>query len=139
MSEYHVRAIPANLVDRFWTHAEAYIKRALDHTSGEWLPSDIKLGCEHEQIQLWLVTEGSHVVGAITTQIVIYPQKRHCRVITLAGSKAAEWTQLVVTILDDWAKEHGCHAMEAFVRKGYVPILAKYGYKFKHSVVVKDI
>jgi hypothetical protein len=136
---FNVRNIPAPLVERFWPYAEPYIKRALDHTSGEFRPEDIQSFARDSYIQLWLVNEGNRVVGAVTTEIVTYPNRKHCRVITLAGSKAAEWTGLVDTIIADWARSEGCNAVEAFVRKGYVPVLAKHGFKFKYSVIVKDV
>lgn len=139
MSEFHVRQIPPSLVDRFWQYAEPYIKRALDHTSGEWSPDDLKMFVKDNMIQLWLVSEGDRVVAAITTELVNYPNRKHCRVITLAGSKAPEWTPHVDTILCDFARAEGCNGMEAFVRKGYVPVLAKFGYQPKYTVIVKEL
>lgn len=139
MSEFRVRVIPVALVDRFWPHAEAYIKRALDHTSGEFLLEDIHRFSRDGLIQLWLVSEGNRIVGAVTTETVIYPRRKHVRIITLAGTKAPEWTHLVDTIVADWAKSEGCDAVEAFVRKGYVPTLTKLGFKFKYCAIVKDV
>lgn len=138
-AKFHVRSIPAMLVDRFWPYAEPYIKRALDHASGEFTHEDLKHFCKDHMVQLWLVSEGNRIVAAVTTEIVNYPRRKHCRVITLAGSKAPEWTPLMDTILMDWAKSEGCHAMEAFVRKGYVPVLAKQGYTLKYSAIFKEL
>lgn len=137
--KFRIRGIPANTIDRFWPMAEPYVKRGLDHTSGEFLPSDIKAYCKDRVIQLWLVSENERIIAACTTEIITYPQRKHCRVVTLGGSKAVEWTQLLVVVLDAWAKEQGCDAMEAFVRKGYVGILANYGYKHKYSAIFKEI
>lgn len=137
--KFHIRGIPANLVDHFWPFAEPFIKRALDHANGEFQPSDLKSYCKDRVVQLWLVSENDRIIAAATTEIVNYPRRRHCRVITLAGSKAPEWTGLLDIILAEWAKQQGCHAMEAYVRKGYVPVLAKHGYKHKYSAVVKEI
>lgn len=137
--KFRVRGIPAAMVDRFWTLAEPYIKRALDHTRGEFAPEDIKAYCKDRIIQLWLVSEGERIIAAATTEIVTYPQKKHCRVVTLAGSRAVEWTPLLDVVLTEWAKEQGCDAMEAFVRKGYVSVLANYGYKHMYSAVFKEL
>lgn len=134
-----IRPIPAMLIDRLWLNAEPFIKRALDHANGEFLPADIKQFCKDRVVQLWLVTESNKVIGACTTEIVNYPRRRHCRVITLAGSRAAEWTGQLDTILADWARQQGCSAIEAYVRKGYVPVLAKHGYKHKYSAIIKEI
>lgn len=139
-SKYKIRGIPSNLVDRFWPLAAPYVKRALDHTRNEFLPEDIKAYCKDKVIQLWLVSEGERVVAAATTEIIVYPQAKHCRVVTLGGSKAVEWTELLLSVvLNDWAKEQGCTAMEAFVRRGYVKILADYGYKHMYSAVFRDV
>lgn len=138
--KFRIRGIPANLVDKFWPFAEPYIKRALDHTSGEFLSSDLRSLCKDRVVQLWLVSEGERVIGAVTTEIVVYSQRKHCRICTIAGSKAPEWADLLFdTIIPDWAKENKCDGIEAFCRKGYVPKLLEHGFKYKYAAVVKDI
>lgn len=136
---YLIRGIPHHLVASMWHYAEPYVKRALDHTSGELRHGDFLKACCAQDIQLWLISHGDRVVAAVTTEIVVYPHRKHCRVITLAGSGFAEWIELVVNTLDDFAASMGCDAMEAHVRKGLVPKLAPFGYKHKHSVVVKEL
>lgn len=138
-AQFHVRLIPPGMVARFWPFAEPYIKRALDHTSGEWGTQDLRKLCEENQIQLWLVAEGDRIVAALTTELVNYPRRKHCRIITLAGAKAPQWTPVADTIVSAWAQAQGCDAIEAFVRKGYVSVLAKYGFQHKYSVIAKDI
>ena len=139
MASYNIQGIPADLVMHFWAFAEPYIKRALDHTSGELLPSDFRFACMNRNMQLWLVNKDNRVVGAITTEIVNYPHRRHCRVITLAGSAFGEWTGLADETLSKWALEQECDALESFVRKGLVPRMAPLGYKHKHSVLLKEL
>lgn len=137
---FHIRGIPAPMVERFWPLAEPYVKRALDRTSGEYTPDDLKSMCKDRIVQLWLVTEGERAIGAVTTEIVVYPRRKHCRVITLAGTKAPEWSgTLLDIILPEWARKEGCVAIEAFVRKGYVGVLAGYGFKHKYSAVFKEV
>lgn len=136
---YHIRGIPANLIDRFWPLCEAYVKRGLDHTRGEFTAEDVKAYCKDRILQLWLVSEGERIVAAATTEIIIYPQRKHCRVATLGGSKAVEWTALLVATLEAWAKEQGCDALEAFVRRGFVPTLNEHGFKHMYSAVFKPI
>ena len=139
MSDFNMRGIPANLVGQLWHYAEPYIKRALDHANGEFTPDDFKGLCEERAVQLWLISKENRVVGAITTEIVIYPRKKHCRVITLAGSDFANWIELADATLCEWAKEQGCAALESYVRKGLVPKMTPLNYKHKHSVLVKEL
>jgi hypothetical protein len=137
---FFIRGIPANAIDRFWPFAEPYVKRALDHTSGEFTPEDVKQLCKDRVVQLWLISENSRVIAAATTEIVIYPNRKHCRIATIGGSKAPEWSELLFNgVIAEWAKEQGCVAIEAFVRKGYVPVLAEYGFKHKYSAVIKEL
>lgn len=137
--KFKIRGIPSNMIDRFWPLAEPYIKRALDHANGEFKPADLKHFCKDRTVQLWLVSEGERIVAAATTELINYPQRRHCRVITLAGSKAPEWTGLLDETLLAWAKQQGCDSIEAYVRKGYVKVLAEHGYNHKYCAVVKEI
>lgn len=136
---FDMRGIPASAIGTFWHFAEPYIKRALDHASGEFFPADFRRLCEDRAIQLWLVRRNTRVVGAATTEIVVYPQRKHCRVITLAGSDFAAWAELADTTLCEWAREQGCTAIESFVRKGLVAKMIAYDYKHKHSVMLKEL
>lgn len=136
---YTMQGIPAELVNRFWEFAEPFIKRALDHASGEFEPADLKQLCLDRNIQLWLIYKDGRIFGAITTEIINYPNKRHCRVITLAGSDFSGWIDLADSTLAEWGRELGCTAIESFVRRGLVPKLQPLGYKQKHVVLVKEI
>lgn len=136
---FHVRGIPATMVESLWHYAEPYVKRALDHTSGELDANDFRQLCLDRSVQLWLVSSGSRVVGALTTEIIVYPRRKHCRVITVAGSNFAEWIELADNTLCAWATDQGCDALETYVRKGLVPKLSPIGYKHKHSIMTKEL
>ena len=136
---YLIRGIPHQAIEQMWPFAEPYIKRALDHAAGEITPNDLKRGCLERDIQLWLVSNGGRVVGAATTEIVVYPHKKHCRVITIAGSQFEDWVHQMDDVLANWASSIGCDAMEAHVRKGFVKLLSTLQYKHLHSVVIKKL
>lgn len=139
MSDLHMRGVPAEIVVNLWHYAEPYIKRALDHANNEFTIGDFQQMCIDRIVQLWLISKDNRVVGAITTEIVIYPQCKHCRVITLAGSNFAEWVELADSTLSEWARNQGCNAIESYVRKGLVPKMEPFGYKHKHCVLVKEL
>lgn len=134
-----MQGIPSHAVPHFWQFALPYVKRALDHASGELTPEDIKQGCLSRGIQLWLISREKRIFGAITTEIVVYPQRKHCRVITLAGSDFDSWVHVADATLCAWAKEQGCDALEAYVRKGFVNRLSALRFRHKYSVVVKGL
>lgn len=136
---YNMRGIPAASIPVFWHYAEPYIKRALDHTNGEVSVEDMHTACLERNVQLWLISCGARVVGAITTEIVNYPHRKHCRVITLAGSDFSSWLELADNTLCAWAIEQQCQALETYVRKALVPKMAPLAYKHKHSVLIKEL
>lgn len=137
--EYVIRGIPSKAVGELWKFAEPYVKRALDHTFGELSSEDIRQACVTEQMQLWMILHGTRIVGAGTTQIVVYPQMKVCRILTLAGSDFQEWMDFAHMNIEIWAQSMGCTGMEAFVRKGFVPKLIEIGYKHRYSVVHKSL
>lgn len=136
---YQIKGIPYQAVPGLWRWAEPFVKRALDHTFGEMTSDDIRILCEDRNMQLWLISKDNHAVGAGTTQIVIYPQMKVCRLVTLAGSEFKEWMGIAHMNIEVWAEEQGCHGLEAYVRKGFVPKLEEIGYKHRYSVVHKSL
>lgn len=127
------------MIARMWPFAEPYIKRALDHSAGELAADDIKWSCMQRDTQLWLVACGDKIVGAATTEIVKYPQRKHAVVLTIAGSHFTEWVADMDTLLCEWARAHECDALEAHVRRGLAPKLAPLDYKHLHSIVIKKL
>lgn len=136
-----MRGIPASLIEAMWHYAIPYVKRALDYTSGELDHEDFKTLCLNRDVQLWLVNNvaSGRVVAAVTTEIVSYPRRKHCRVITLGGSGFAEWIELVDKTLVEFARSMECSALETYVRRGLVPKLAPLNYLHKHSILVKEL
>lgn len=137
--DYNMKGIPPRAVEELWRFAEPYIKRALDHAHGEMSPEDVMNFCKSGDFQLWMISKGKRIVGAGTTQIVIYPKKKVCRIVTLAGSEFDEWMDIAHMNLELWADSMGCVDMEVFVRKGFVPKLGKIGYKHGYSVCHKSL
>lgn len=138
--DYQIRGIPNNLVQDVWMFAEPFIKRALDHTFGEISHDDVRNMCYSRDMQLWMIYRSDkRMVGAGTTQIVTYPQKKACRIVTLAGTDFDAWREEAHAIIEAWARKMGCECMENYVRKGFVPKLEDMGYKHRYSVLHKDL
>lgn len=122
-----------------WKFAEPFVKRALDHTNGELAASDLLRLCLARDAQLWMIFDGQRIAGAGTTEIIFYPQKKICRIITLAGTEFENWMHYAYQIIEAWAKDNGCVGVEAYTRKGFVPKLQKIGFRHKYSVCHKPI
>lgn len=136
---YWIRGIPAPLIETFWHYAAPYVKRALDHANGEFDHTDFRTLCQNRDMQLWIVARPERVVGAITTEIIIYPHCKHLRIVTLAGSEFERWVALANETMDEYAKAHACNAIECFTRRGFVKKLEPLDYKMRHCVLIKDL
>lgn len=136
---YWIRGIPSPFVETFWHYAVPYIKRALEHANGEFDHTHFRELCRNRDMQLWLVARPDRVVGAITTEVVIYPNRKHLRIITLAGSEFSQWIGLADQTMDDYARSQGCNAIECFTRRGFVKKLEPLDYKMRHCVLIKDL
>lgn len=137
--DYIIRGIPADHLDKFWPHGEAYVKRALEHANGEMTHKDVRLFCEERSMQLWFIYGHGRIVGAATTELINYPQMRVARVVTLSGQDFDAWGSLLDDILGRWAGEQGCHGMEAYTRMGFKKKLEKLGYKNKYAAMFREI
>jgi len=126
------------MIPDLWRFAEPYIKRALDHTFGELSVDDLRALCLSRDGQLWMMQKEDRIIGAGITMIVVYPQMKVCRVVTMAGSEFDEWKNMVYAHIELWAEAQGCDGMEAYVRKGFVPKLLEIGFKHRYSVVHKS-
>lgn len=138
-TNYVVRGIPFYVIDNFWKHGEAFIKRALDHANGEMTFEDVKEACKNRDMQLWFICDKDSVVATISTEIINYPQLRVCRIVTLAGKDFEKWIGEADQVISQWAGEQGCHGLEAFIRSGFYKKLNSRGFKKKYEVVYRDI
>lgn len=139
MSTLNIRGIPSPLVDHFWKQCEPFIKRALDHSHGEMTASDIREFAKAGLVQLWVVVEGSRIVATCTSEIIIYPRLKRCRILTLAGNNSTDWAEVANIFIEKWALEQGCVGMEAITRKGLIPKLQNIGYSYKQAIMVKEL
>lgn len=136
---YTISGIPPPMIVLLWEFAEPFVKRALDYANGEITTGDLKCGCLNRDMQLLLVHHGNWVVGAAITEIICYPQKKHCRVIVIAGEDIPAWAGILDTVLTAWAKTIGCDAVEIYVPAGLGETLHSCGYRDSHSVAIKSL
>lgn len=139
MNDYHIRAIPKQNVNAIWRFAEPFVKRALDHTFGEIDAEAIRLFCGDGEMQLWMIVNGSRVVGATTTQLILYPCQKVCRIVTVAGTEFDEWKAASHAVIEAWAMDNACDSMETYIRKGFVTKLKELGYAHRYAVMHKSL
>lgn len=76
---------------------------------------------------------------AVYTQISDYDYEKVLDVVLLIGEGFPEKKEEVVEYLADFARTHGCKAIEAISRKGLEPLLKPLGWKRTRILLRKEI
>jgi len=124
----YVSGIPSRFIDDVWQDCQKYVEMGINKAQ--------------EEMQLWIVFENQEkkiIKAVVTTQIINYPQKKVCRIVTLGGQGMDEWVEQVLEILEEWSIENDCEAMETVCRKGFVKKLKNFGYEQTYTIVGKEL
>jgi hypothetical protein len=101
---------------------------------------DIYKRLSEARMQLWLVFDDNReIISVLTTEIIEYPRKTTCRIVTLGGQDLDLWVEQLLETLEEWALENGCVAMETVCRKGFIKKLERFGYENAYTVLVKEL
>jgi hypothetical protein len=131
-------------VDLVWSSVEPLLKKPLETGLEEVGLDDIKEWLKNQRQQLWLFLdeEEQKIIGACTTQIIIYPNKRHLQ-IHLVGAKKnklGEWMKEWPSVAADFCKKNNISNIEVMAyRRGWEKLLSNKGYKKYYTVLVKEM
>ena len=107
---------------RVWHILRPIIDKALDHSLGERLASDMLEDLMNDQ--LWLLTgidEQGDLAGVLVAEEIVHPQKKELYVhawATLTGYGFDDWVELFEQSLLEIAQDTGCHYISSMCRKG---------------------
>jgi hypothetical protein len=87
-------------------------------------------------MQLWIVTEEGSLHSAMITQVIVYPQKKILRVISMAGSEFEKLRQFN-DMVESFAIKTGCTGLELWGRKGWKKLLPDW--ESNYIVYTKDL
>tara|TARA_R100001530_G_scaffold96279_1_gene66958 strand:- start:3171 stop:3599 length:429 start_codon:yes stop_codon:yes gene_type:complete len=135
----YITGIPSSQVPEVWEDCVPFIKLGNSKSQDEMTTNDIyELLCNAE-MQLWVIINSEEkILGAGTTQILDYPNKKICRIVTLGGQNFDNWIQSIKTI-EEWSRVNNCKSVEFFCRKGFQRKLEDYGYKQTYTVLGKEL
>ena len=129
---------------RTWHHIKPLIDKALAHSLGERLASDMLQDLMNDL--LWLlagIDEQGDLAGVIVAEEIVHPQKKELYVhawATVTGYGFDDWVDLFEQSLLDIAQDTGCHYISSMCRKGLAKKMStKRGWIDTHSVISKLI
>jgi hypothetical protein len=135
-----ISGIMSDQIDDVWSDCEKYIELGNSKSQEEMSVQDIYENCKDKDMQLWIVfNEDKEIEAVLTTQVIDYPQKRVCRIVTLGGLNMDDWTDMVLSTLEEWAEQQSCHAMETVCRKGFIKKLKSFGYENTYTILGKEL
>lgn len=128
--------IRSDQIYKLWEVVEPMIGSALEYSDGKYDTDDIHELLEEKQMQLWVVVENKIIIACGVTQIVIYPQKKVCLLVVVAGKDFSRWSDKL-NYIEEWACDIGCTSFEAYCRPGWEKILKDW--EKIHTVMRKSI
>lgn len=128
--------VPRDTLAQAWPHVGAHVEKMAEATRGKLSVADIRGRIEREECQLWVVLEGSALLASVTTEIIVYPQRKVARILGCVGEHRAKWVHLIAEI-QDWARANGCAAMEIVARKGWARALPDF--QMTHVLLEADL
>lgn len=136
----YISGIPSDRINEVWEDCEPYIEMGNGKSRDEMSVMDIYKRLSEARMQLWLVfNENREIISVLTTEIIDYPRKTVCRIVTLGGKDLDIWVQDWLETIEAWALENDCVAMETVCRKGFIKKLEKFGYENAYTVLVKEL
>ena len=129
---------------RTWHHILPLIQKALDHSLGEQLASDMLEDLMNDQ--LWLlagIDEQGDLAGVIVAEEIVHPQKKELYVhawATQTGYGFDDWVDLFEQSLLGIAEDVGCHYISTMCRKGLAKkMTTQRDWNDKYSVITKSV
>ena len=129
---------------RTWHHIKPLIDKALAHSLGERLASDMLQDLMNDL--LWLlagIDEQGDLAGVIVAEEIVHPQKKELYVhawATVTGYGFDDWVELFEESLMQIAQDSGCHYISSMCRKGLAKkMTTKRDWSDKYSVICKPV
>ena len=118
--KHEVILIPTEHCRTVWKQAKPHLKLAIDRSGGRWKSDYVLAALVLNEQSLWIIINESKLcVGAATTQIIEYPEKRMLAIHYLGGLGISDWYIFLSDALTKHGKELGCDAIECNARFGF--------------------
>ncbi len=134
------RQIPPDAALIAWPVIAPLLRRALDHSLGEYSLGDVRDAVLKGDMTLFAAVEGYRVMGVMVAQVLPFPAKRVLHVLLLGGEKLAEWQPSMDRVVSEWGRANGCTIATAYCRPGMARVLCRDGqYQAAYTVVSRTL
>ena len=135
-----ISGIPNDRIDDVWDSVKGFIEMGNSKSRQEMGIEDIYEKLINRDMQLWVLEdEQANILSVLTTEIVLYPKMKTCRIVTLGGKGMDNWAEEFLEVLEQWAIKNDCVAMETGCRKGFIKKLEKFDYEHTYTILTKKL
>lgn len=106
---------PSAKAGEIWPHVEPLLRKAIELNRG-YLSEDVLVAIMDQRMQLFVIAENDEPVGAIVTEIHVYPRSKALFLLFIGGSRLPEWP---MNELWNWGRIMGCDWANGVGRKGF--------------------
>tara|TARA_A100001015_G_scaffold269884_1_gene321939 strand:+ start:104 stop:574 length:471 start_codon:yes stop_codon:yes gene_type:complete len=113
--------LPAD-VPLVWNYIVKYLDKSCRRSGGRHTVETIYRQLVDQECGLWIAYDknDNEIKGCFVTNFALYPTGlKMLNILQLAGKNMEDWVEISRPILTRWAKQTGCHGMEATGRKGF--------------------
>jgi len=135
-----ILALPDQVTEN-WHLVKDLLRQAIDHGVGESNLTDYLTRILTYQAQLWVfLDDNGKIVGVGLTKFIDYSTHRTLHIIAVAGIEWSTWADQYY-IVEKFAKENNCKAVEQWGRPGWSKVLPKAipGFETVYHVMRKEI
>ena len=125
----HVTLVPAEAAQELWPKMFPHLCGAAEYTYGRYEPEDILESVVSGDATLWVAFEDDEIKGVVTTRMAYYPRKTCLDMVFLGGEDFFLWKDDMLKLLQRWARDCGCDAIESWGRTAFARVFKEDGYK----------
>ena len=129
-----VSLVPVDLVAGLWPQVFPHLSRAAEYTFGRYEPEDIFDFVLSGEGHLWVVFDEDTIKGVTITRFWQYPRKKCLDMVFIGGDEGFSWKEPMLNMLQNWAQDHGCEAIESSGRPGFARAFRDDGYRMLWQV-----
>lgn len=126
-------------IERYWPHVAPLLQKALDKGQGDYSLEDIKDRLTARKYQLWVWHVDNKIITAAVTCIAELPQTNICCLLLIGGKGLKLWKDDGAKIIEAWARDKGCSALEGYDTRSWLRILMQHGWKKVWVTIRKEL
>ena len=121
-------------IDDVWPKVISFVEKALVYADGKYTSEYVYLSLKDRRMQLW-VSLNPDVEACCVTEIIHFPSKCVANVFLVGGRNMDNWIHFE-EMIETWARENGCQAIECYGRPGWEKVL---GWERISTVLRKEL